>query len=30
MSDIVGVFNDFERVHGKPFDVKTALAEFKA
>lgn len=30
MSDIVAVFNDFERVHGKPFDVKTALAEFKA
>lgn len=30
MEDIVGVFNDFERVHGKPFDVKTALAEFKA
>ena len=30
MSDIVGIFNDFERVHGKPFDVKTALAEFKA
>ena len=29
MEDIVGVFNDFERVHGKPFDVKTALAEFK-
>ena len=30
MSDIVGIFNDFERLHGKPFDVKTALAEFKA
>jgi hypothetical protein len=30
MEDIVGIFNDFERVHGKPFDVKTALAEFKA
>ena len=29
MEDIVGVFNDFERVHGVPFDVKTALAEFK-
>ena len=29
MEDIVGVFNDFERVHGKPFDVKTALIEFK-
>ena len=27
MEDIVGVFNDFERVHGKPFDVKTALSE---
>ena len=30
MEDIVGVFNDFERVHGKPFDMKSALAEFKA
>jgi len=30
MSDIVGVFNDFERLHGRPFDMKTALAEFKA
>jgi hypothetical protein len=30
MEDVVGVFNDFERVHGKPFNVKTALAEFKA
>jgi len=29
MEDIVGIFNDFERVHSKPFDVKTALAEFK-
>jgi hypothetical protein len=29
MSDIVGIFNDFERVHGVAFDVKTALAEFK-
>ena len=29
MADIVGVFNDFERVHGRPFDVKTALAQFK-
>ena len=30
MEDIVGIFNDFERLHGTPFDVKTALAEFKA
>ena len=30
MSDIVGIFNDFERLHGKPFDMKVALAEFKA
>lgn len=30
MADIVGIFNDFERVHGQPFDVKAALAQFKA
>ena len=30
MSDVVGIFNDFERLHGRPFDMKTALAEFKA
>ena len=29
MSDIVGIFNDYERLYGKPFDVKSALAEFK-
>ena len=30
MEDVVGIFNDFERLHGTPFDVKSALAEFKA
>ena len=29
MEDVVGIFNDFERVHGRPFDVKTALDQFK-
>lgn len=29
MSDVVGVFNDYERVKGVPFDVKGALAQFK-
>ena len=29
VSDVIGVFNDFERVNGKPFDIKNALAEFK-
>tara|TARA_B100001057_G_scaffold337901_1_gene338675 strand:- start:1017 stop:1883 length:867 start_codon:yes stop_codon:yes gene_type:complete len=29
MSDIVGIFNDYERLYGRPFDMKTALAEFK-
>ena len=30
MADIVGIFNDFERVYGQPFDVKTAIAQFNA
>ena len=30
MDDIVGVFNDYERVNGEPFDMKSALARFKA
>jgi len=29
MSDIVGVFNDFERVNGQPFDLKGAIANEK-
>ena len=29
MSDIVGVFNDYQRVNGQAFDMKTALAQFK-
>jgi len=30
MSDIVGVFKDFERVNGEPFDLKGAIANEKA
>ena len=30
MSDIVGVFKDFERVNGQPFDLKGAIAAEKA
>ena len=30
MSDVVGVFKDYERVHGVAFDMKVALAAFKA
>jgi len=30
MSDIVGVFKDFERVNGEAFDLKTAIANEKA
>lgn len=30
MSDVVGVFKDFERVNGEPFDLKGAIANEKA
>ena len=29
MDDVVGVFNDYQRVNGKPFDMKSVLADFK-
>ena len=30
MDDVVGVFKDYKRVNGKEFDMKVALAQFKA